>query len=421
MTATTSAVILSFVIPLCLLVRTVAEERAVSAAHDAADDVAILVSGLRDPNVLRDAVAAVTSGANGTTTSVVTPRGAVLGVDVPGLRTDPDVTRAKSGNAFTAYDDSGATVLVPVVTGSGTYVVHTSVTSERMRAGVARAWTGILLLGLLLLAAALVIADRLARRVSTPVTALAGVALQLRDGELDARATPEGPAETVELAHALNQLADRISELLVAERAAVGDLSHRLRTPVTALRLDVDAVADPTVAARLQEHVATLQRTVDAIIRDARRPVRHALRAGCDARTVVAERMAFWSALAEDQGRHVDLALPAGPAHVAVDATDLTDVLDVLVDNVFAHTPESADLAVAVRLRDSHVEVTVHDDGPGLVAEDRGLGPRAGSTGLGLQIARRTVAGVGGSFSLQSEEGRGTTVVVGLPVTHSGG
>ncbi|HET7735330.1 MAG TPA: hypothetical protein VFK52_05110, partial [Nocardioidaceae bacterium] len=123
MAATTSAVILSFVIPLCLLVRTVAEERALAAAHDTADDVAILVSGLRDPDVLRDAVAAVALGATGTTTSVVTPRGAVLGSVVPGLRSDPDVVRARSGDAFTAYDDEGATVLVPVVTDSGTYVV----------------------------------------------------------------------------------------------------------------------------------------------------------------------------------------------------------------------------------------------------------------------------------------------------------
>lgn len=419
MAATTSAVILSFVIPLCLLVRTVAEERAVTAAHDAADDVAILVSGLRDPGVLRDAVAAVASAATGTTTSVVTPRGAVLGVDVPGLRSDPDVARAKAGDAFTTYDEGGATVLVPVLTGSGTFVVHTSVTAERMTSGVARAWTSILLLGLLLLVAALVIADRLARRVSTPVTALAGVALQLRDGDLDARAKPEGPEETVELAHALNQLAERISELLVAERAAVGDLSHRLRTPVTALRLDAEAVTDPGVAVRLQEHVATLQRTVDAIIRDARRPVRHALRSGCDARAVVAERMAFWSALAEDQGRLVDLTLPDGPAHVAVDATDLTDVLDVLVDNVFAHTPEKVDLAVSVLPREGHVEVTVRDSGPGLV-DDGSTGPRTGSTGLGLQIARRTLAGVGGSLSVHSGPGHGTTVVVGLPTSHVG-
>ena len=111
-----------------------------------------------------------------------------------------------------------------------------------------RAWAALALLGLLLISAALVIADRLARRISTPVTALADVRTASPRRRARHAAVPSGPPETVELADALNQLADRISELLVAERAAVGDLSHRLRTPVTALRLDAEAVVDPDVA-----------------------------------------------------------------------------------------------------------------------------------------------------------------------------
>ena len=110
------------------------------------------------------------------------------------------------------------------MTADGTYVVRARVSDEQLSAGVGRAWAALALLGLLLIIAALVIADRLARRISTPVTALADVALRLRDGELDMRAVPSGPPETVELAEAFNQLADRINELLVAERAAVGDL-----------------------------------------------------------------------------------------------------------------------------------------------------------------------------------------------------
>ena len=86
------------------------------------------------------------------------------------------------------------------------------------------------------------------------------MAHQLREGDLHARAEVRGTEETQELARALNGLADRTGELLAAERAAVGDLSHRLRTPVTALRLDAEAVRDPELAARLQEHIASLQR-----------------------------------------------------------------------------------------------------------------------------------------------------------------
>ncbi|RHW27574.1 sensor histidine kinase [Nocardioides immobilis] len=410
--ATTSAVILGFVIPLFLLVQTLAHERAVSSAQDDADDVALIVSGLHGDPGLADVVRTATASTFATT-SVVTPRGDVLGDEVADLATDGDVLRAADGEAFTTTDDDGVTILTPVVTADGTYVVRARVGDDQLSSGVARAWIAIGLLGLALIVAAIVIADRFSRRISTPVTELADVALQLRDGELDVRAVPSGPPETVELADAFNQLADRINELLVAERAAVGDLSHRLRTPVTALRLDAEAVADPEVGGRLQEHVANLQRTVDAIVRDARRPVRHTLRAGCDARAVVADRMAFWSALAEDQGRPVDLRLTEGPAPVAVDAADLTDVLDVLVDNVFAHTPESAAITVSVDALDGQVLIAVADTGPG-IRPPAEAGQRPGSTGLGLQIARRTVAAIGGTIDIAS--GAGTTVTLRLPV-----
>jgi len=409
---TTSAVILGFLVPLCLLVQTLAHERAVSSAHDDADDVALVVSGLHGDPGLDDVVQTATARTFAAT-SVVTPQGEALGAQVADLVDDPDVVRARDGEAFTASDDEGVAILTPVVTADGTYVVRAWVSESQLTAGVARAWTAIGLLGLLLILAAIVVADRFARRISTPVTGLAEVALQLRDGELDVRAVPSGPPETVELAEALNQLADRISELLVAERAAVGDLSHRLRTPVTALRLDAESVADPEVAARLEGHVAHLQRTVDAIVRDARRPIRHTIRAGCDARAVVADRMAFWSALAEDQRRPVDVRLTDVPAPVAVDGADLTDVLDVLVDNVFAHTPDDAALTVSMAMSDGHVLIEVADSGPG-IGTGSAPGQRPGTTGLGLQIARRTVAAIGGTIDIRS--GAGTSVTLTLPV-----
>ncbi len=410
--ATTSAVILGFVIPLCLLVQTLAHERAVGSAQDDADDVALIVSGLHGDPGLPDVVATATSTMVATT-SVVTPDGDVLGEQVEDLAADDDVRRAAGGEAFTT-EDEGITILSPVVTADGTYVVRAHVTDEQLSSGVMRAWVGIGFLGLALIAVAIVIADRFARRIATPVNDLADVARQLSDGELDVRAEPSGPPETVELGDALNQLADRISELLVAERAAVGDLSHRLRTPVTALRLDAEQVAQPELADRLQNHVAHLQRTVDAIVRDARRPVRHAVRAGCDARAVVADRMAFWSALAEDEQRPVDVRLTDAPAPVAVDAVDLTDVLDVLVDNVFAHTPEGTAIAVGMAADDGQVTIEVSDTGPGL--GDEPAGERTGSTGLGLQIARRTVAAIGGTLDIRS--GEGTTVTLRLPAAH---
>ena len=277
--ATTSAVILAFVIPLCLLVRTMAEDRALAHANEEARNVAVLVSGLRSDPRLPQLVDAVDARSPAVTT-VLLADGRTLGsapVEDASLEADPDVARARTGRAFTRREAGGAEILVPVVTEAGTDVVHTTVTGADLHHGVRRAWLSIGALGLVLLAVALLIADRFGRRISTPVTALAEVAHRLREGELDTRAEPSGPPETVELGRALNRLAERVGELLAAERAAVGDLSHRLRTPVTALRLDAEAVRQPEVAERLAEHVGVLQRTIDAIVKDARRPVRTAM------------------------------------------------------------------------------------------------------------------------------------------------
>jgi len=420
--ATTSAVVLAFVIPLCLLVRTVAADRAVADGNEEARSVAVLVSGLGDDPALAQLVAQ-TDQRYPAETSVLLPDGTVLGSEHTDLAEDPeddDVAEAAGGAAFTRTDDEGAKIFVPVLTDDGTSVVQTTVSTELMRAGVYRAWASIIGLGVLLLFASLVVADRLGRRVSTPVTDLAAVATRLHEGDLEARAEPSGPEETVELAETMNRLAGRIVELLAAERAAVGDLSHRLRTPVTALRLDAESVPEGELAGRMQGHIEHLQRTIDAIVRDARRPLHAALTSTCDATAVVSDRAAFWSALAEDQGRPVSVTVPAEPLPVGLDASDLIDILDVLVDNVFAHTPDDAALAIGLARDDGHVVLDVRDSGPGLPENsDTANGSRPGTTGLGLQIVRRTAARVGGQLSLLPDT-RGHHARVTFPVADGG-
>lgn len=413
MAATTSAVVLAFVIPLCLLVRTLAEDRALASADQEARNVAILVSGLHQDPSLGELITAVDERSDVAQTSVLSPTGRVLGTPDEEMSESARVVRAGKGEAFTALDDRGAEILVPVVTEDGTSVIRTSVSAGTLHQGVARAWTSISVLGAALLISAVLVGARLGRRISTPVTDLAAVAHRLREGDLDARAEPSGPPETVELGVALNRLAARITELLATERAAVGDLAHRLRTPVTALRLDVESLRDPEMAIRLQQHVAHLQRTVDAIVKDARQPIRNAMASSCDAAQVVRDRIAFWSALAEDQGRTLSVEIPEQPCEVAVDSRDLRDIVDILVDNIFAHTSDGVPFTIGLSPGGAGVVLTVHDEGPGF-DEDPDEG-RVGVSGLGLQIVRRSVAGFGGEVTVQTSPGQGVYVAVVLP------
>jgi len=415
--ATTSAVIIAFLIPLGLLVRTLAEDRALAGASQEANGVATLVAGVRDEAQLRDLVGLVDQRSP-RATSILLADGTLVGTPPPHA-TAATVSRARAGEAFTLRSGDGAQIVVPVVTERGTVVVRTAVGDADLRQGVTAAWLTFAGLGAVLMALAVLGADWLGRRVSAPVSELAAVAYRLRGGELDARAKPRGPVETVELGAALNRLADRISELLIAEREAVADLSHRLRTPVTALRLDVEAVTEPELAERLRDHIVHLERTVDAVVKDARRPVRGTLGRSCDAASVVRDRVAFWSALAVDQGRRLTVSVPSVAVPAAIDPADLMDVVDALVDNVFAHTPDGTAFAVSLSSSDPVlVRLEVADSGPGASHPEiatRGHST-ADSTGLGLDIVRRAAIAAGGELTVGTSTFGGMLAVVTLGV-----
>jgi signal transduction histidine kinase len=275
-----------------------------------------------------------------------------------------------------------------------------------------------------LIVLSLVVADRLARRITRPISDLAAVAERLARGDLQAWVEPDGPEEVREVGAALNLLAARIRELLAGEREAVADLSHRLRTPVAALRLDVEALPAGRDQDRLTDAVDGLARQVDRLIREARRPARTGGTEQCDAAVVVRERVQFWAVLAEDQGREMTLEAPRTPCPVPVPRDDLEAALDALLGNVIAHTPEGTGVSVTVTPGlDGSTRVVVDDEGPGFAdpAVLRRGDSRAGSTGLGLDIARRTAAASGGDLWLGSAPGGGAQVVLRLGPPTPGG
>jgi signal transduction histidine kinase len=415
--ALTSAVVIALVVPLCLLVRTMAEDRAVDAARARAQEVAALVANVSDEGRVAAALATIDEQA-AVTTTVVLPSGRLLEQDADqDVTADPLADRARlSTAAFTERTSDGADVLVPIAKSAGVYVVHTHVGFSSIWDGVVAAWLTLAGLALVLLLGAVVIARRLAVRISTPVTEMADVAHRLRQGDLAARADIGGPTELVELGGALNRLAERIGELLASEREAAADLSHRLRTPVTALRLDADLVAEPGVGDRLRLHVDDLGRAIDTIVAEARRPSREAMSGACNARAILAERARHWTPLAEDQGRQVTVSLPEQPVLVALAAADLSDLVDNLVDNVFAHTPEGAPLAIKLAVGRLHARIRVEDGGTGMPSDVRvGRGDSgSGSTGLGLDIVRRLTHRAGGELRVETSTLGGLAVEASL-------
>jgi signal transduction histidine kinase len=295
-----------------------------------------------------------------------------------------------------------------------TTVIRTYVSDAELHRGVGRAWLILGMLGLALLLVGLLVADRLASALVRPISALAAVSHRLARGELAARTRPAGPPEIRAVAVALNHLAGRIRELLDQERERVADLSHRLRTPLTALRLESESLRDPDEAVRVNAKVDVVERAVTQAIRDARLPARGG---GCDAAAVVREQVGFWSVLAEDQDRRVDVDVPAEPLPVRPSREELASCVDALLGNVFAHTPDGTAFAVRVAARPGGgARLVVADEGPGFGDLDplpRGVSG-AGSTGLGLDIARRVAETSGGTLTLGVSPSGGAQVEVGL-------
>ena len=258
------------------------------------------------------------------------------------------------------------------------------------------------------------------------LTATAQTADRLTHGERRVRAPEAGVPEVAMVGRALNRLASRIDELIANERETAADVSHRLRTPLTRLRLDVDALPDGPSARRLAQHVSHLERTLTAVIHAARRPQREGIAPSSDATAVVRDRVTFWSALAEDQGRQVRVDLPNRPLPVRAAPEDLTAAVDALLENAIAHTPEGS--AIAVRLsppqdwdptaaasRPIAAVLVISDEGPGIPvgAGRRGHSAR-GSTGLGLDIARRCAEAAGGDLRIGSAQPHGARVELRL-------
>ncbi len=410
--AVTALVVVAFVVPLGLLVRSQARDRALARAQREAQAVAagLSVAAALTPGQRLDGDAAelvlAASGAPAEV-SVFLPDGSVAGE----LATTPNLEAARGGAAFTVDVAGGSEVLVPVSAGNDVAVVRAFVSAADQRRGVVSAWLLLGGLGVVLVGVAVAVADRLGRTVVRPVRDLAATAHLLGEGDLDARATPGGPPEVEELGEAFNRLAARLADLLAAERESVADLSHRLRTPLAALRLEAEAVADPEARHGLLTDLDALEAAVTRLIAQARQP-RPSREGSADLAAVVRNRAAFWRVLADEQDRAMDVDVPDAPIRVALPPDELGAVVDTLLENVFAHTPPGVALRVAVDA--AARRLLVEDSGPGLPAAGatRRGASGSGSTGLGLDIVRRAAERSGGRLEVGAGRAGGTAAVV---------
>jgi signal transduction histidine kinase len=429
--AVASLVVVSFLFPVAILIRNQAQNRALAGAERDVSSVAaaMAVSGAvgQDRAITPEFAETVLEAfANPDGLSVIFADGTVVGTPV---EPSPSIAQAQRGAAFTARVDGGAEVLVPVLSSDGptdgdAIVVRSIVSDDELTRGVVTAWIMLGLLGLFLIGVAVLAADRLGRSVVRPVAELSKAALRWGNGDLETRVVPGGPEEIAEVGEAFNLLAGRLDTLLERERESVADLSHRLRTPLTALRLQAEMITNDAERHSLKTDIDELERAVDSMIVQARSSsVQASVQDAVDLGEVVAHRCEFWRVLADEQGRPTSVSVERGLHRVALSRMELGALIDVLVENVFAHTPVGVGYRLRVRTVSGACVLTVSDDGPGfpdLKVRQRGTS-RAGSTGLGLDIVERTAERTGGGMAIgRSRDGGAEVAVTFGNVTHLG-
>lgn len=434
--AVTSMVALSFLIPLAALVMSLVKEQSVTAAEQQAAALAPVLTLTTDPSALRESAASLDEAEY---VVVHLPDAPALGNSrAPAALLE----RAQRGRESISQSIPGGWIcLQPVVLpGDQVAVIENFVSEEELTRGVKTSWAVMLLLAVGLVGGSVLVADRLGAKVVRSSKRLAHASQALGQGDLDARVDPMGPRELREAGIAFNTMAHRMTELLAVERELVADLSHRLRTPLTALHLASERMVGSPESARVEAAVGALEAELQAIITAARTPLavgpmgqgmlgpeagtgHHATSPGpsgprCEATDVVRRRTTFWAVLAEQQDRPCSIDITQEPAAVSLSDDDVAAVVDALIGNVFRHTPPGTPFGVRVARTAQAVELVVEDAGPGIPEPDRALsrGSSTGSSGLGLDIARRAGSVTGGSVRIARgpRGGAQITVVFGL-------
>lgn len=425
--AVTVMVAVSFAVPLGIVVQQTARDRAVTNAERQASAIGPVLSITTNRQQLTRAIASTQAGAmdrmavhlpapqddgGDGTEAEAAPAGAAGSLGA--VRAAPrDVATARGrGQVATSLVPGGAVLLQPIAVGVGTVaVVEVFVPEAEMTNGVGTALLVLAGVAVALVIGSVAVADRLGVRMVRPARRLAQAAKELGEGRLGTRVREDGPEELRSAGAAFNAMADQVVQLLASERELAADLSHRLRTPLTVLRLNAASLGDGPAAEHTREAVQRLEREVDTIIRTAREQRPRAVHdgpgdgIGCDVAEVIEERMSFWSALAEDEGREVSLAGMEESAHVPVHRPDLAAALDAMLGNVFRHTGEGTAFAVDVHGTQDAVIVMVSDAGEGIPDPDTALrrgnsGEKDGSTGLGLDIVRKLAEATGGDVRI---------------------
>jgi len=438
-------VIVALLVPLALNLSRRVDAEIRSEAQGQAQLLAAFMAGRLDDRAELERLVEDSANDLGGRVIVVGPRGRLLadsagaGLESTSYASRPEIADALRGDTTQGErhsDSLGEDLLftaVPVVSAGrpeGAVRVTQSVDAVQTEVrGDVIALIGVAAIVLLLgLGLAWLLAGSLAR----PLRRLAATAHRVAGGDLDARARVEGSSEQQEVASEFNDMTGRLARALRSQREFVANASHQLRTPLTGLRLRLEAASlksrDPEVerelaaAERETVRLARLLSELLTLARERERPEPEDVSLAEVARAAH-ER---WEGPAETGGRGLSVGGEGEPVVAATEA-DLAVIVDNLVENALNYSPPGTAVAVEWSTDGGSARLAVLDEGPGIEPAERervferffrGEASRGGAsgTGLGLSVVEALAERWDGSVRLTDRPEGGTLAEVRLPL-----
>jgi two-component system, OmpR family, sensor kinase len=382
------------------------------------------------------------------TSAATTVRGRVLVLDSRGLvladsagtttlgssyASRPEVQAALRGNREQRVRHSSSlaadllATAAPIIRGgriAGAVRVTQSVGS--VHRAVRRTIAELALVGATVLLVGLLAGALIAGQIARPLKRLERAARNVADGDLEARALEEGSVEQRSLACSFNEMTERLTALVSAQRRFVADASHQLRTPLTGLKLRLEALGNGAASPDLREAAAEVDRLaliVEELLTLSRAGEASAAATRCDLAAAARDAARRFAGAARQRGIVLSAPVPGGDAFGWCVRRELDRALDALIENALAYAATGGEVEIAA----APGLIEVRDRGPGPAAGEeeqvferfhrgRGASAVAPGTGLGLPIARALARGWGGDATLRARPGGGAVAALVVPV-----
>ncbi|NLD34674.1 MAG: HAMP domain-containing protein [Clostridiales bacterium] len=274
--------------------------------------------------------------------------------------------------------------------------------------------------------------------LTRPIVALTGVIRQMSKGDFAARVPEKGSGELKHLASAFNSMSEKLQTLDQSRNEFVSNASHELKTPLATMKILIESlIYQPEMETQLRtEFLTDINAEINrlsAIVSDLLTLVQadaHTMRLDREKLSLAAiakETAHRLEPIAAQRGQTISLSLEDS-GDMYADKSKLRQVVYNLLDNAVKYTQDGGKISLGVARGGRDIILTVADNGPGIRAEslphvfdrfyrvDKARSRESGGTGLGLSIVRQIVTLHGGSIRAESEEGKGATFIVELPL-----